>query len=56
MKTKTQLAIENGRTVYTNNVYDSVSHSGKLLKVSNNNKNVSYDKGLKPFEFEVNYG
>ena len=37
-------------------VYNSVSHSGKLLKVSNNNKNVSYDKGLKPFEFEVNYG
>ena len=38
MKTKTQLAIENGRTVYTNNVYDSVSHSGKLLKVSSNKK------------------
>ena len=38
MKTKTQLAIENGRTVYTNNVYDSISHNGRLLKVSNNKK------------------
>ena len=38
MKTKTQLAIENGRTIYTNNVYDSISHNGRLLKVSNNKK------------------
>ena len=38
MKSKTQLAIENGRTIYTNNVYDSISHNGKLLKVSNNKK------------------
>ena len=38
IKTKTQLAIENGRTIYTNNVYDSVSHNGWLLKVSNNKK------------------
>ena len=38
IKTKTQLAIENGRTIYTNNVYDSISHNGKLLKVSNNKK------------------
>ena len=36
--TKTELAIENGRTIYTNNVYDSISHNGKLLKVSNNKK------------------
>ena len=36
MKSKTQLAIDNGRTIYTNNVYDSISHNGKLLKVSNN--------------------
>ena len=38
MKSKTQLAIDNGRTIYTNNVYDSISHNGKLLKVSNNKK------------------
>ena len=38
IKTKTQLAIENGRTIYTNNVYDSISHNGWLLKVSNNKK------------------
>ena len=38
MKSKTQLAIENGRTIYTNNVYDSISHNGWLLKVSNNKK------------------
>ena len=37
-KSKTQLAIDNGRTIYTNNVYDSISHNGKLLKVSNNKK------------------
>ena len=37
-KTKTQLAIENGRTIYTNNVYNSISHNGWLLKVSNNKK------------------
>ena len=38
MKSKTQLAIDNGRTIYTNNVYDSISHNGWLLKVSNNKK------------------
>ena len=38
MKSKTQLAIDNGRTIYTNNVYDSISHNGRLLKVSNNKK------------------
>ena len=38
MKSKTQLAIENGRTIYTNNVYDSIFHNGWLLKVSNNKK------------------
>ena len=38
MKTKTQLAIDNGRTIYTNNVYDSISHNGRLLKVSSNKK------------------
>ena len=38
MKTKTQIAIDNGRTIYTNNVYDSISHNGRLLKVSNNKK------------------
>ena len=38
MKSKTQLAIENGRTIYTNNVYDSISHNGKLLKISHNKK------------------
>ena len=38
IKTKTQLAIENGRTIYTNNVYNSISHNGWLLKVSNNKK------------------
>ena len=37
-KSKTQLAIDNGRTIYTNNVYDSISHNGRLLKVSNNKK------------------
>ena len=38
MKTKTQIAIDNGRTIYTNNVYDSISHNGRLLKVSSNKK------------------
>jgi len=38
VKTKTQLAIDNGRTIYTNNVYDSISHNGRLLKVSSNKK------------------
>ena len=38
MKSKTQLAIDNGRTIYTNNVYDSISHNGRLLKVSSNKK------------------
>ena len=37
-KSKTQLAIDNGRTIYTNNVYDSISHNGRLLKVSSNKK------------------
>ena len=35
---KTQLAIENGRTIYTNNVFSSVNYASNLLKVSNNNK------------------
>ena len=36
--TKTQTAIKNERTIYTNNVYGSVNYNSNLLKVSNNNK------------------
>ena len=35
---KTQLAIKNGRTVYTNNVYGSTSYNSNLLKLSSNKK------------------
>ena len=35
---KTQLAIKNGRTVYTNNVYGSVNYASNLLKLSSNKK------------------
>jgi len=36
--TKTQTAIKNERTIFTNNVYGSVNYNSNLLKVSNNNK------------------
>ena len=35
---KTQLAIKNGRTVYTNNVYGSTNYASNLLKLSHNKK------------------
>ena len=35
---KTQLAIKNGRTVYTNNVFSSVNNNTNLLKLSSNKK------------------
>ena len=38
MKSKTQLAIDNGRTIYTNNVFNSVNYNSNLLKISNNKK------------------
>ena len=35
---KTQLAIKNGRTVYTNNVYSTFNYNTNLLKISHNKK------------------
>ena len=35
---KTQLAIKNGRTVYTNNVFSTSNYNTNLLKLSSNKK------------------
>ena len=38
MKSKTQLAIDNGRTIYTNNVFNNDTYKHNLLKLSSNKK------------------